>query len=32
MENRAYLFIYGNEVGTREEVKDLVDQCPDIVH
>jgi len=30
MSNRAYLFIYDNGMGTRAEVKDFVDRCPDI--
>ncbi|MDE0272167.1 MAG: hypothetical protein OXP11_13260 [Gammaproteobacteria bacterium] len=29
---RAYLFIYSPDVGTRDEVKDFIDACPEIVH
>ena len=29
---RAYLFIYSPKVGTRDEVKDFIDECPEVVH
>lgn len=28
----AYLFSYNNDVGTYDEVKQVVDSCPDIVN
>ena len=29
---RAYLFIYSPDVGTRDEVKDFIDTCPEVAH
>ena len=29
---RAYLFIYSPNVGTRDELKEFIDNCPEIVH
>ena len=30
--NRAYLLIYSPSVGTRDEVKEFIDACPEVVH
>ena len=28
----AYLFIYSDLMGTRKEVRDFLDNCPDVIH
>ena len=30
--NRAYLFVYGDDLGTREEVKTILEAIPQIVN
>lgn len=32
MMTRVYLFIYSDDVGSRAEVREFVDGCPDIKH
>ena len=32
MTKRAYLFIYSSSVGTREEVRDYIDELPEILN
>ena len=32
MTKRAYLFIYSSDVGTRDEVRDYIDQLPEILN
>ena len=32
MTKRAYLFIYSSDVGSRDEVRDYIDQLPEILN
>lgn len=32
MNNKSYIFIYNNSLGTREEIKCILDSLPEILH